>query len=162
MTGYQIFTMIELARIANIIPIDLEYDTTWEQGTALHNEFWASEFNNPKEPEYECIEAFLANKAKTMELETKNHLDSRLRAARKILTDNGYYTDNLWSVEDVMGKFNCTFEEAMEVLDDAMGNDATYEQIWMAIDCAADANGLEEIDSDDDDDDDEEKDENED
>ncbi len=60
--GYQVFLMVELARIANIIPKELEYDTTWERAEILWFEFFYSPFNKSTEPEYECIEAFLKSK----------------------------------------------------------------------------------------------------
>lgn len=53
--------------------------------------------------------------------------------AKEILKDNGFFVDNLWRVEDVKGKFECTDEEAQDVLNGALKNDATMEQIWFAI-----------------------------
>ena len=37
--------------------------------------------------------------------------------AKASLTENGFYTGNLWCVEDVQAKFECTDEEALDVLD---------------------------------------------
>ena len=45
--------------------------------------------------------------------------------AKAFLTENGFYTGNLWCVEDVQAKFECTDEEALDVLDGALNNDAT-------------------------------------
>ena len=59
MNGYGIFLMIELARIAGIIPKDLEYDEIWGRGEKLHKEFESSKFNDTYNPEYECMEEFL-------------------------------------------------------------------------------------------------------
>jgi hypothetical protein len=53
--------------------------------------------------------------------------------AKQVLKNAGYYVDNLWQVEDVSDNYECTEEEALEVLDSAMQNDATMEQIWFAI-----------------------------
>lgn len=53
--------------------------------------------------------------------------------AKAILKDNGFFVDNLWHVDDVKGKFECTDEEAQDVLRDALKNEATMEQIWYAI-----------------------------
>lgn len=144
MNAYQIYLMIELAKLANVLPIDLEYDLMWGKGGELYSEFQSSEYDNDSKSEYDCIVEFLDNKAKTMELDTKIHLDRRLEAAKKILADNGFYTDNLWHIDDVKAKFDCTDEEAMEVLDNAMRNDATREQVSLAIEICGDANGLEE------------------
>lgn len=59
MNGYSIFLMIELARLARVIRDGLEYDTVWEQGESLYEDFKESEFNKDTEPEYECMEKFL-------------------------------------------------------------------------------------------------------
>lgn len=58
-TGYQIFLMVELARIAGVIDRELEYDTTWAMGQMLYSEFENSDFDDSNQPEYECIEKFL-------------------------------------------------------------------------------------------------------
>ena len=65
-----------------------------------------------------------------------------IEQAKQVLRDNGYYVDNLWSVEDVANNYNCTDEEAQEVLDGALQNNATMEQIWYAIDYHAEEIGL--------------------
>lgn len=56
-----------------------------------------------------------------------------------------YQTENLWCVEDVKSKFNCTDEEALEVLEQALTNDATMEQIWYAIGFHGKNNQLKEL-----------------
>ena len=56
-----------------------------------------------------------------------------------------YQIENLWCVEDVKSRFKCTDDEALEVLEQALTNDATMEQIWFAIDFHAEDNGLEKI-----------------
>ena len=65
--------------------------------------------------------------------------------AKEVLKNLGYYVDNLWQVADVQSKFNCTDDEAQEVLDQALQNEATMEQIWFAIDFHAEDNDLEKI-----------------
>lgn len=65
-----------------------------------------------------------------------------IEQAKQVLRDNGYYVDNLWSIEDVLNNYNCTDNEAQEVLDGALQNDATMEQIWYAIDFHAEEIGL--------------------
>jgi len=65
-----------------------------------------------------------------------------IEQAKQVLKDNGYYVGNLWSVDDVQANYNCTEEEAQEVLDGALNNDATMEQIWYAIDFHAEEIGL--------------------
>jgi hypothetical protein len=63
--------------------------------------------------------------------------------AKAYLTEQGFYTGNLWSVDDVQANYDCTEEEAQDVLDGALQNDATMEQIWYAINFHAQENGLE-------------------
>jgi len=64
---------------------------------------------------------------------------------KEVLEERGFYTDNLWHTDDVKGKFECDDEQAHEVLKNAFRNDATYEQIWMSIDCAGESLGLTKI-----------------
>jgi hypothetical protein len=61
----------------------------------------------------------------------ENLTDQQLKAE---LSKRGYFTDNLWSVEDVKSKFDVTDDEAQEVLERSLTNDATMEQIWLSID----------------------------
>jgi hypothetical protein len=49
------------------------------------------------------------------------------------LKERGYFVGNLWTIDDVQSRFNCTDDEAQEVLEQALTNDATMEQIWYAI-----------------------------
>lgn len=63
---------------------------------------------------------------------------------RDALKSMGYFTGNLWQLGDVQFKYECTDEEAYSVLESALENDATFSQIWEAIDCAAEDNGLKE------------------
>jgi 5-bromo-4-chloroindolyl phosphate hydrolysis protein len=58
--------------------------------------------------------------------------------ARQVLKSRGYFVDNLWHVDDVTGNYNCTQEQAQQVLEMALTNDATMEQIWLAIGDACD------------------------
>jgi len=62
--------------------------------------------------------------------------------AKKALRNKGYFVDNLWQIEDVQSRFNCTDQEAQEVLEQALTNDSTMEQIWFAIDFHGEDNGL--------------------
>jgi hypothetical protein len=58
------------------------------------------------------------------------------------LKSRGKFVDNLWTTQDVFGRFECTEEEAQEVLYDALTNDQTMEQIWIAIDMIGEVNEL--------------------
>lgn len=61
----------------------------------------------------------------------KNQKD--IDTARQTLKQAGYYVGNLWSIQDVMGRYECTEEEAQEVLDLSLTNEATMEQIQFSI-----------------------------
>lgn len=58
------------------------------------------------------------------------------------LQSRGFFVDNLWTTEDVKSKFNCTEDEAQEVLEQALTNESTMEQIWYAIDFHGEENEL--------------------
>ena len=57
--------------------------------------------------------------------------------AKQVLREAGYFVDNLWCIEDVQGNYNCTDEQAMDILESALTNDATMGQIWFSIDEAS-------------------------
>ena len=63
--------------------------------------------------------------------------------AKKVLRDNGFFVDNLWHVDDVKKDFWCTDEQAQAILDGALTNEATMEQVWDAIDLFAEVEDLE-------------------
>lgn len=71
---------------------------------------------------------------------------NRIESARAVLEEAGYFTRNLWHIDDVKGKFKCTDDEAHKVLYDAMTNYATREQIWLAIEVSVESKSLTEID----------------
>jgi hypothetical protein len=58
------------------------------------------------------------------------------------LRKRGYYVDNLWHIDDVKSKYECDTAVAYAVLEKALTNEATMEQIWFAIDVAAENYGL--------------------
>ena len=49
-------------------------------------------------------------------------IQSRFREAKELLKKHGFYVDNLWHVSDVTSFFDCTDEQAREVLDDVLTN----------------------------------------
>lgn len=63
--------------------------------------------------------------------------------AKEVLEKSGKYLGNTWCLEDVQASYKCTDDEAYEVLDQALQNDATMSQIWFAINFHAEDNGLE-------------------
>lgn len=74
----------------------------------------------------------------------KNLTDQQLRDE---LSRRGFFTDNLWRVDDVKSKFFVTDDEAQEVLKDSLTNDATMEQIWQSITIFGEMGGYKEISS---------------
>jgi hypothetical protein len=70
---------------------------------------------------------------------------AKIQEAKSYLKSQGYYTDKIWCTEDVKCRFNCNEDEAQEVLDGALNNDATMEQIWFAISFHGENDGLEKV-----------------
>ena len=77
-----------------------------------------------------------------------NYLRGQLNEAKKKLKDiaearlflksKGYFMENLWTTDDVTQNYDCTQEQAHQVLEMALTNEATIEQIFLAIDDACD------------------------
>jgi len=65
--------------------------------------------------------------------------------ARKLLADLGYYTDSLWSIEDVTDHYKCTDEEAYEVLRMVLSDAYIKSVIRKAIHMASEQLNLEQI-----------------
>ena len=61
------------------------------------------------------------------------------------LSRRGFFTGNLWRVDDVKLKFFVTDEEAQEILMESLTNDATMEQIWQSIDTFGEMKGYREV-----------------
>ena len=64
---------------------------------------------------------------------------TEIEQAKAILKQHGYFVDNLWSVSDVTDRYECTEEQAYDVLDEALTNECVMEQIWFSIDDACDS-----------------------
>ena len=56
-----------------------------------------------------------------------------VKQAKDHLEINGFYVYNLWQVSDVQNMFECTDEQAQEVLHDALTNDYISERIFNEI-----------------------------
>ena len=54
-------------------------------------------------------------------------------ALMKELELRGYYTKNLWQTDDVMQNYDCTPEDAQELLDKVMTSEWIIEEIFVAI-----------------------------
>lgn len=55
--------------------------------------------------------------------------------AKQVLRDNGYFVDNLWSIHDVynVADGNIQKDQAMQVLEMALTNEVTTDQVWHSI-----------------------------
>jgi len=62
--------------------------------------------------------------------------------ARQVLKQNGFFVDNLWNVYDVKSRYNCDDETAQHILNQALTNDATMEQVWLSIGIFAEMENL--------------------
>jgi hypothetical protein len=77
---------------------------------------------------------------------------SEVEIAKEILRKAGFFTDNLWHVDDVKLKFNVTDDEdAQAILNTALTNDWIMEQIHYGIAEAAEDDGFLELKEEDDD-----------
>jgi len=70
----------------------------------------------------------------------------KIEEAKAFLKSKGYYTDMLWMTEDVRNKFNCTEEEAQEVLNSALNGGWLIEETNESITIVAESFGFEEVD----------------
>ncbi len=64
---------------------------------------------------------------------------TEIEQAKAILKQHGYFVDNLWSTRDVTDRYECTEEQAYDVLDKALTNEWVMEQIRFSIDDACDS-----------------------
>lgn len=68
---------------------------------------------------------------------------TEIEQAKTILKQHGYYVGNLWTTQDVTDRYECTDEQAQDILDTALNNEATMEQIFYAIGDACDYENIE-------------------
>lgn len=68
--------------------------------------------------------------------------------AKKVLRDNGYFTDNLWHIDDVQLRYKCDEETAQDILNNALTNEWVMEQIHYAIQTQCEEEQLEEVEED--------------
>ena len=65
-----------------------------------------------------------------------------IQKAKDLLESKGYFTYNLWHTEDVTENYECEEDDAQEVLEGALTNEAVMESIWYAINFHAEEIGL--------------------
>ncbi len=72
----------------------------------------------------------------------KKDKSASVEEAKQTLTDDGYYIGSLWHLEDVKTKFECTDDEAFDILSQCVDNEWIIEQINVSIDDAGEYEGL--------------------
>jgi hypothetical protein len=65
--------------------------------------------------------------------------------AKKILADQGIYSENMWNVNHVTYFYKCTENEAYEILEHVLSSDYIISQIWDGIDKRAKELNLEKL-----------------
>jgi len=53
--------------------------------------------------------------------------------SRAALKEEGYYTDNLWHINDVKSRFKCTDQQAMDILDKVLQSEYVISTIFELI-----------------------------
>lgn len=67
---------------------------------------------------------------------------NKIEQAKQTLKDAGYQVANLWHIVDVTLDYECTQEEAMEILERALVNPRVIEEINYTIRVHAEDKGL--------------------
>ncbi len=70
--------------------------------------------------------------------------DLTTQQLKEELTRRGYYTVNLWRIDDVQNRFEATEDEAQNILDDVLQGAWIIEQTFECIDDCAKFNELKE------------------
>ena len=70
---------------------------------------------------------------------------SEVSQARELLKSKGYYTENLWQIDDVKQNYKCDDDEAYEVLYSVFENEWIVEQIFVMIDEQCEAKGIKKL-----------------
>lgn len=58
---------------------------------------------------------------------------NRTEKALNLLSEEGYYVKNLWQVDDVMIRWECTKEQALKILDKTLEDEYVNEIIFDII-----------------------------
>ena len=72
----------------------------------------------------------------------------KVEKARKVLEDNGFQVQNLWHIEDVKQMYECTDQEAQEILHKVLTNEAVMELIWYGVKDLCEYKKLKKVDDD--------------
>jgi hypothetical protein len=77
-------------------------------------------------------------------------MTTEINKAKEVLRKAGYFVDNLWHIDDVKLRFQVfDNEDAQDILNDALTNEWVFDQIWYAIDNAAEYKGFKSIENED-------------
>jgi len=84
------------------------------------------------------------SRAEVLELLSKQAGNGKTieESAREFLSFLGFYTENLWSIDDVQTLYECSDEQAHNLLHNAMQNEATIDQVWLSIKTRAEGQGF--------------------
>lgn len=63
----------------------------------------------------------------------KNLKEVSTQDLRDELALRGYFTENLWHINDVMNRYECDADEAMDILESALENEFIVEKIFEMI-----------------------------
>lgn len=96
----------------------------WGAGDEFYIQNCDGEMVHSNPDEYEVIQVGVITTGNPVKKEEQ---------ARQTLKEAGYFVDNLWSIHDVMDRYECTEEEAQEVLESALTNGWIVEQIHLTI-----------------------------
>jgi hypothetical protein len=58
---------------------------------------------------------------------------TEVQKAKAILKQHGYFVDNLWSTQDVTDIYECTDEQAYDVLNTVLSSEGIMEQVNVDI-----------------------------
>ena len=72
-------------------------------------------------------------------------MNGKVNQARELLKSKGYYTENLWQIDDVKQNYKCDDDEAYEVLYSVFENEWIVEQIFVMIDEQCEAKGIKKL-----------------
>ena len=61
------------------------------------------------------------------------NIQTEIEQAKAILKKYGYYVNNLWTIQDVTDYYQCTEEQAYNVLDTVLSSEGIMEQVNVDI-----------------------------
>lgn len=73
----------------------------------------------------------------------KSQEELEIESAKATLEKYGYFTRNLWTTDDVTERFNCTTEQALDVLESVLHNEYIVNEMNIAIDDVCEERGFE-------------------